>query len=604
MKRTVRSNETHEEIAKIEKEIDSLPKGSISKKQIKGKTYFYHRERNGNKVTEKYVSFENVDSLRQKILLRRNLENYLDEMKVTITEQEKNSIKNLGDSFYSNVIFNEDLKDFASSASKYRKRECYKKLHEYIHSQNNERVLILYGLRRTGKSTLIRQAILEMNEDELYKTAYIQLTVKDNLAELNKDLRLLKKLGFKNVFLDEVTLMPDFIEGAALFSDIFVMMGMKVILSGTDSLGFLFAEDEQLYDRCIFIHTTHIPYREFENVLGIKGVDEYIRYGGVMSLTGRRYNENSVFSSEKNVDEYIDVSIAKNIQHSLCHYQYGGHFLGLTKLYEEDELTNAINRVVKDINHNFTIEVITKEFKSNDLALSSRNLRNDKFSPNDVLDKVDVKLITEKLKSLLDIKEKSEQVIDITEGHCAQIKAYLLLLDLINEVDVINAANLNDIAKRIVIAQPGLRYAQANALIESLLIDETFKAIPLIERKMILERIRSEIKGRMLEDIVLLETKASLPKSKVFVLKFPIGEFDMVIYNQDESNCEIFEIKHSKEAVSEQCRNLIDEDKCAFVRHRYGTIKSKIVLYRGESKEINGIRYKNVEEYLNELKIN
>jgi hypothetical protein len=61
---------------------------------------------------------------------------------------------------------------------------------------------------------------------------------------------------------------------------------MKVVLSGTDSLGFLFSESEELYDRCIMLHTTLIPYREFERVLGIEGIDNYIRYGGTMSLGG------------------------------------------------------------------------------------------------------------------------------------------------------------------------------------------------------------------------------------------------------------------------------------------------------------------------------
>ena len=78
--------------------------------------------------------------------------------------------------------------------------------------------------------------------------------------------------------------MGDFVEGAALFSDVFAASDMKIVLSSTDSLGFLFAEDEQLYDRCILLHTTFIPYREFERVLDVHGIDEYIRYGGTMSL--------------------------------------------------------------------------------------------------------------------------------------------------------------------------------------------------------------------------------------------------------------------------------------------------------------------------------
>ena len=50
------------------------------------------------------------------------------------------------------------------------------------------------------------------------------------------------------MFIDEVTLLNDFIEGAALFSDVFAASGMKIVLSGTDSLGFMFTGDEELYD--------------------------------------------------------------------------------------------------------------------------------------------------------------------------------------------------------------------------------------------------------------------------------------------------------------------------------------------------------------------
>mgnify|MGYP006956067446 CR=1 FL=1 len=111
-----------------------------------------------------------------------------------------------------------------------------------------------------------------MSDTEITKAAFIQITAKDTLANVNRDLKLLEAQGFHYVFLDEVTLMEDFIEGAALFSDVFAACGMKIVLSGTDSLGFLFTEDEQLYDRCALLHTTFIPYREFESVLGIHGI--------------------------------------------------------------------------------------------------------------------------------------------------------------------------------------------------------------------------------------------------------------------------------------------------------------------------------------------
>jgi len=53
---------------------------------------------------------------------------------------------------------------------------------------------------------------------------------------VNQDLKLLEAQGFRYVFLDEVTLMEDFIEGAALFSDVFAASGMKIVLAGTDFL--------------------------------------------------------------------------------------------------------------------------------------------------------------------------------------------------------------------------------------------------------------------------------------------------------------------------------------------------------------------------------
>lgn len=71
---------------------------------------------------------------------------------------------------------------------------------------------------------------------------------------------------------------------AAVFSDTYAAAGMKIVLSGTDSLGFWFALDEELYDRARMIHTTVIPYAEFRRVLGIRDIDEYIRFGGLMKV--------------------------------------------------------------------------------------------------------------------------------------------------------------------------------------------------------------------------------------------------------------------------------------------------------------------------------
>ena len=589
-------SELQNRMAELKRQIEMLPAGSITKKTVNGRVYFYHRWTEEKKRREKYIPAEEVDSFREKIEHRKALEKELKALQKQLLVQAGPAAPAY--SFTTNIRTGEALRAFSASVRRYRRRECFRQLHDYIYGEPQDRVLILYGLRRTGKTTMIRQIFAEMSDAELEKAAFIQITAKDTLADVNRDLRMLENLGFCYVFLDEVTLMEDFIEGAALFSDVFAACGMKIALSGTDSLGFLFTEDEQLYDRCILLHTTFIPYREFERVLGIHGIDEYIRYGGTMSLGGVHYNETSTFASKKSADEYVDTAIARNIQHSLRCYQYEGHFRNLRDLYDRDELTSAINRVVEDMNHRFTLEVLTRDFKSHDLGISAQNLRRDRERPTDILDRIDLPAVTESLRQLLEIRNRAEQTARLDEAHAAEIKAYLELLDLTQSIGVRFLPDVGRESERTVITQPGLRYAQADALIRSLLLDETFSALSLPERTAVQERILSEIRGRMLEDIVLLETRMANPGKQVFVLQFPVGEFDMVVFDPDAGCCQIFEIKHSTEAVPQQYRHLIDEEKCAQTAHRYGTITEKTVLYRGKDRMIGEIRYRNVEEYL------
>ena len=587
-------------IAEIEREIAILPEGSITKKKIRDKEYYYHRiARNGKRV-EKYIDFKDVAELKDRIDRRKKLEKDLKELKKQIIP-EKATTKEEHLEFKTTVRTGSRLRAQIAVTKKYKKRECIRELRDYVFGSQTDKVFVIYGLRRTGKTTMIRQILTELPETEFRKAAFIQVRSRDTLEDIDEDLRLLETKGFKYVFIDEVTLMEDFIEGAALFSDIYASSGMKIILSGTDSLGFAFSKEEQLYDRCIMMHTTFIPYREFEEVLGIKGIDEYIRYGGTMSLSGVNYNEDAIFASAGSAEEYIDTAIAKNIQHSLKMYEYGGHFRSLLDLYEKGELTNVINRVVENINHSFTRSVVERTFKSHDIAVTASNLLRDREAPMNIKAHMDLDAVTRGMMQMLDILNKEEQSIQIEDYHMAQIEEYLTLLDLIMKIDLESLPEVNRKESVTVITQPGMRYAQANAIVSNLLLDAKFSELSLVARQRILDRLLSEIRGRMMEDIVLLETKIAYPEKKVFKLQFAVGEFDMVVFDSKELNCKIYEVKYSKEQVPEQSRHLKDEEKCAMTSHRYGEITGKYVIYRGESGSLEGIQYLNVEEYLKSL---
>ena len=596
---------TNEEYSKIIIEIKTLPTGGITYKKINGKEYAYYQWREDGKQRSRRIKDEELEQLSGQIERRKELQKLIKDIDNQELKAEKTASL-----FRCTVRMGEDLERFVKPVTKWVKRECYQQLHDYVYGDIHDRVYILYGLRRTGKTTLIRQLISEMDASMRSKAVFIQIQDSKNLDDVNQDLKVLEEKGYRYVFIDEVTLLNDFIEGAALFSDVFAASGMKIVLSGTDSLGFMFAEDEELYDRCIMCHTTFIPYREFERVLGFVGIDDFIRYGGTMSLGGKKYNADAmIFATKKSTDEYVDSAIARNIQHSLKNYKYEAHFRSLRDLYEKNELTNAINRIVEDMNHRFTMEVLTRDFKSNDLRISAGNLRKDMKAPTDILDRVDILKVNETLKFLLEIKNKEEQKVEIQDAHCYEIKEYLDLLDLTVEIESRWVSDYNRREFRTAFSQPGMRYSQAKSLIKSLMQDDMFRGLSFEERKIVTERIIDEIKGRMMEDIVLLETKLSKKNCEVFRLQFAIGEFDMVVFDPEKGTCEIYEIKHSKEVVPQQCKHLLDEQKCKETEFRYGRITGKYVIYRGVTTSLvqagvetqEDVTYLNVEEYLKTL---
>ncbi len=597
----------YELIERIKARIDELPDGYISRKTIKGKEQYYRQWREDGKLKSKYVRESDVEELRSRIEERKKLKERMKELEKQFPERKGSSMK-----YRTNILTGAALKRVVGNTSSLEKRDCFGKLQKYLDDDTNwTRVCAVYGLRRTGKTTMLFQAIDSMSEEDFAKTVYTKMRKSNVMDDLIADLKVLSEDGVKYVFVDEVTLMDDFIDSAALLSDLYVPMGMRIVLSGTDSLGFWLAKDNELYDRVRMIHTTFIPFREYSRLLGIDSIDEYIRYGGLLSQGELAFDdedaraEDSSFRDDESTRRYIDTAICKNIQHSLACFEYGHYFGPLRELYEAGELTSAINRVIEDMNHRFLVDVLTKDFVSSDLGIASHNLKteHDLTKRTRILDLVDRKAITEKLMRILDIRNKKDQSIEITSVQAARIKEYLKGLDLVVDCPLRNAEADLEGEVRVLFTQPGMRYCQAQALVYSLMQDDTFALLPEDEKSFITERILEEVRGRMLEDIILLETSKSLGKQyEVFKYRFASGEFDMVITDRENGCCAAYEIKHSKECVRNQARHLLDESKLALTSLRFGNLVGRYVLYLGEDMDTEyGIAYRNAEEFLKNL---
>ena len=597
------------QISDLESQIASLPVGYISKKMINGKERYYQQWTENGKIKSKYIKNEEVEEFQKKIEFRKSLQSKLSELKSSAAFIETPSIKDA--KFNLRIMYGKDLKDFASQTKDFHKRDCFTQIQEYLYSDTLDKVCLVYGLRRTGKTTMLRQCFYEMKEGDFKRSVYIKATVTDTMAALNKDLKQLRELGIKYVFIDEVTLISDFIDSAAILSDIYSAMGMKIVLSGTDSLGFWLAVHEELYDRAVMVHTTYIPFSEHSRLLGINDVDEYIRYGGtlkagVWDFENKEVNaEDASFRDNESTRIYIDTAICSNIQHSLKCYQDGNHFRNLYDLYEKKELTGAINRIIENESHKFLVQILTDDFKSHDLHLLGRNLRKEREEENriEIFDNLNEVSVTKNLMEILEIKNKDLQIVQITDDHVEEIKEYLEALDLLDECDLRAIGKKLKFSENKIFTQPGMRFCQAKALVHSILKDEKFDQLSEPVKTFITERLLATVMGHMLEDIVLLDTKRRYGKSKeVFKLYFAAGEFDMVIYDKKKAEIECFEIKHSDEIVEEQAKHLLNEDNIANTEKIYGKVTRRCVLYKGGSGiASNGIEYKNVEEFLNEI---
>ena len=206
------------QIADLEEQIAKLPVGYISKKMINGKERYYQQWTENGKVKSKYIKNEDFEDFKKKIELRKSLQGKLSELKSSAAFIETPSIKDA--KFNLRVMYGSDLKDFASQTKDFQKRDCFAQIQDYLYSKTLDKVCLIYGLRRTGKTTMLRQCLYEMKETEFNRSVYIKATVNDTMEKLNKDLKLLRELGIKFVFIDEVTLISDFIESAAILSDI------------------------------------------------------------------------------------------------------------------------------------------------------------------------------------------------------------------------------------------------------------------------------------------------------------------------------------------------------------------------------------------------
>ena len=173
-----------EKIQELERQIAGLPIGYISKKTINGKVRYYHQWTENRKKHSQYLRDGEMEVLQEQIDRRKSLQAQLKELQSGMPKARQPKLD-----FETSVIAGRGLEAMSQGVKDWGLRDCFEQLEEYLYSKESDRVCLIFGLRRTGKTTMLRQAIGRMAKEDLSRTAYIKARMTDNMSMKNRDLK-------------------------------------------------------------------------------------------------------------------------------------------------------------------------------------------------------------------------------------------------------------------------------------------------------------------------------------------------------------------------------------------------------------------------------
>lgn len=474
----------------------------------------------------------------------------------------------------------------------------------------DDTVLVLYGLRRTGKTTMMNQ-IIEDYRDSV-KCAFIEVEKADTMDDIYLKLIDLREEGVKIVCLDEITNAEDFIENSAVLADVFARnANMRIILAGTNSLSFNFAAKSALFGRIEWIQTTHIPYTEHSYILGTTDIDDYIEYGGLMER-GKKKQE---VLTELEMKRYLDSAVSDNIISSIKKDEEES----LVENIPTKELKAIIAKMVEIYSGSFRTEKIQNELKSVNINAALNFLYKTEFK--NIIKPVydDKQNITRDFAEIIEANEEIKT--KITEDIIRDLKDYFIKMDLLSLTKkriftyIAEKGWLEKEEKfQSYIIQPAIKYYHLEKGLKFIDDKKYFDNLSDDIKDLLKKKLNEKIKGDMIEQIVVFDVNRSLNpripgyiskirydvfKPEFFINGAPVGEYDLLVRNKENNTYYAFEIKHTINPSKQQYETLQNNDITEFANNHFGKRLGVAVLYRGDNfKTDEGIIYLNISDFL------
>lgn len=174
----------------------------------------------------------------------------------------------------------------------------------------------LTGLRGTGKTVSLLQALVKMNK--LSESMYVTLSTDSDIDCTGLCNYLEPQLaGIKYLVIDEATRIKNLIKnGDTLFEEL-KRFGIAVVLSGTDTLALAISSGDGLFHRIVEHNITFISLAEYERILcnesdKTRVVVSYIKSGGLMAPDNvKDFDTFKVYVNTAIVDNILNT-VSKN----------------------------------------------------------------------------------------------------------------------------------------------------------------------------------------------------------------------------------------------------------------------------------------------------
>lgn len=432
-----------------------------------------------------------------------------------------------------------NLKTFTADISDMNKRKAFATLKDFVLGDEcyQGEILAVYGLKRTGKATLLKQLFSDINA-YTSSCAFLEMQDSDTMKMLERRIEEEQAKGKTVIFINEITKVSDFINNSASLADCFAKAGARIIISGKDSLSVAFPEDYELYDRVRKVNTTYTSFAEYHTLFPLENIYDYIRYGG---LFYKNEAEKSLNRYE-NILSYLHDAVTMNIANSLKNNADIDERASALKNINETELKRITENVVGLYSGLADGEIIT--------ALTDKKDNAEQFARMIGSGKNADCYITTQM-----IKELEKRLKEI---------GFLAFIEKITFAKASGVWETLPPTHEYHIVQPAVRYSFLKKAVESEI--ERYQHLDKQRQKEMAETLNRNMFDEIVGQTVIFDVMNSLPDERYIVCKPEfmhenriINGYDMLIYDRQENSYRYFLIRRKSDDYADNIEEIMSE---------------------------------------------